>query len=755
MSEDNITEITTKLNEVKVKDEKPKEFEKLRFSPQELVGEVIKHDGPRGVTLLNLPDMIPSLVERICEELKKRNIPEKDKSTTQKVGHFDCFISYRVLTDSPMARLLHGLLCFRFNTFLDKMVLEQGALWQNTIVEGLEDCSVFLPIMSNSGLMQNIHLSGNDNVLSEYQTAISSKKIIIPIYLNDFNPMVVSFLRNTVEVIPQEPECKVEVTDTQCIRLENYSSYHCCLLCSDEKVINLDEPFFTSKACKIILPPNANGHLKPTWEGNYYVTIFWNKSHRPDKYGFLLLNKQTDLNSVYTVNDNLSFSPRIFFLSNQLFNQIPLYEAPPTSPSNTRNLGAASTKYSAPPQRASFRDLLDEICKIQGFTNITTTNISEKISEIIKCIDQAQKDFDEKDKESLSVAETFDCYLSYQMQFDLPIARMIRGLLRYRYKTFFKSDCQEGANLNTLITAINSSSVFLPIISTDGLTQSVWANDELMVEYETAFNLASKKKSIIIIPLIVDGFSFDIIRSLPSNNRTSSREPLTRRDGSFPTKILLENRSNWMVYMVCSETPILSLDISQMQNIFPGTFPMQDREYFVENAELVEIASGQIGEITPSVQSPYVTIFYLKQVPSVFFHPVNFYTFRTSVIQLNKFSAVGTIFTVYNSHLNEELFTLSENFKNRFPLPLQQRQSKAMEYVTTIKSAISNTNANHNPREEKLGDSPKRLAEVLKIDDQAFFNACKSSQKNKTSDLKSFIDNSPDTKLKDIVKQLF
>jgi hypothetical protein len=98
---------------------------------------------------------------------------------------FDAFISYRVSTDSDLARKLFDRLSVPTKEqpsprpYLDQICLTPGAPWEDGFVHGILASQVFVPILSchgegrgSVGLMARLAPAAVDNVLLEWEIAL-------------------------------------------------------------------------------------------------------------------------------------------------------------------------------------------------------------------------------------------------------------------------------------------------------------------------------------------------------------------------------------------------------------------------------------------------------------------------------------------------------------------------------------------------------------------------------------------------------
>ncbi|KAJ3109320.1 hypothetical protein HDU97_007814 [Phlyctochytrium planicorne] len=112
--------------------------------------------------------------------------------------HYDFFISYRVSSDSLLARELSLHLVGRgFKVFLDQEELKDGEDWRKGFVRGLKRSKVVLMLVSKGCVQRMVHSNHTvDNVLLEWETAMCAQEMgfchAVPIFVGtgtlDFAP---------------------------------------------------------------------------------------------------------------------------------------------------------------------------------------------------------------------------------------------------------------------------------------------------------------------------------------------------------------------------------------------------------------------------------------------------------------------------------------------------------------------------------------------------------------------------------------
>ncbi|KAJ3109319.1 NAD(+) hydrolase sarm1 [Phlyctochytrium planicorne] len=112
--------------------------------------------------------------------------------------HYDFFISYRVSSDSLLARELSLHLVGRgFKVFLDQEKLKDGEDWRKGFVRGLKRSKVVLMLVSKGCVQRMVHSNHTvDNVLLEWETAMCAQEMgfchAVPIFVGtgtmDFSP---------------------------------------------------------------------------------------------------------------------------------------------------------------------------------------------------------------------------------------------------------------------------------------------------------------------------------------------------------------------------------------------------------------------------------------------------------------------------------------------------------------------------------------------------------------------------------------
>jgi len=113
------------------------------------------------------------------------------------VSKYDCFINYRVASDSDVAlKLFLYLKLAGVHAFLDKKCLKNGQKWKEGFLNGLKRSNYFVAVISKSGLSKvrdPAQDHSGDNVLLEYETAINimnntgNSNFICPIHCGENN----------------------------------------------------------------------------------------------------------------------------------------------------------------------------------------------------------------------------------------------------------------------------------------------------------------------------------------------------------------------------------------------------------------------------------------------------------------------------------------------------------------------------------------------------------------------------------------
>ncbi len=88
----------------------------------------------------------------------------------------EIFISYSRQDQEPVGRLRDHLEGLDYGVFLDQDDIRAGRLWRAQIVQAIEDCSLYLIVLSENSLH-------SDNVRRELDLARQKNKSILPVFL--------------------------------------------------------------------------------------------------------------------------------------------------------------------------------------------------------------------------------------------------------------------------------------------------------------------------------------------------------------------------------------------------------------------------------------------------------------------------------------------------------------------------------------------------------------------------------------------
>jgi hypothetical protein len=158
----------------------------LTKSPRELIAEL---------SAIQAISLDPQCVVAACEPIKDA-VKACISSGTFINKEYDCFISYRVSSETDVAeKLFYNLKLAGFNPFLDKMCLKNGEDWKEGFLSGLQLSKCFISLLSAKALKpakQSHRNHSNDNYLIEIEHALEhqrltdNNKFIIPVHVGEY-----------------------------------------------------------------------------------------------------------------------------------------------------------------------------------------------------------------------------------------------------------------------------------------------------------------------------------------------------------------------------------------------------------------------------------------------------------------------------------------------------------------------------------------------------------------------------------------
>ena len=160
-----------------------------------LVGDRITHDASLALFLQSFSSdarMIQVNAAQFVTELARRwhaAHPEGPRPAEKAVPAGAIFISYASEDLQAASRLAEGLRAARLDVWFDKEALQAGDRWERSIRRGIEECALFLPVISRQAMSEENRRSyfwgeWNDAIAMAHRMA-PDEEFIIPVVIDD------------------------------------------------------------------------------------------------------------------------------------------------------------------------------------------------------------------------------------------------------------------------------------------------------------------------------------------------------------------------------------------------------------------------------------------------------------------------------------------------------------------------------------------------------------------------------------------